>query len=527
MKDLLFHRRRNVGNKIDDNPLVWQVVSFVAGLLAAFLLLPYILVPLSFVFYMLGGVFLLFFVWNVIPRRPFSFDISFFLSLSYSFLFGFFLFQCRYRQVTDFRILPDRVYQAHVEDVPVEGGRTWRMPMRLDDGRLVQVFVSKGRDSVPLGVYIHRGSVVHFSAWSIRYTDPKITEAWRGDERQYKSYYDYLFSRGFSAVCFVNASSLGFNPNCQAASPPASWRAARGHILAYYRSHLPETQAAAVVEAMTMGEKSHLDKSSLQSFSRAGMSHLLALSGFHLGVVVMILNLVLFTSFIYRWNVIASLVVIVPTLWAYTLLVGCPPSLVRASIMCSFYMLCRALRWGGEQRNVLSLALALMLCSDPLLLLDVGMQLSFTAVLGIIFLGLPLCGTVLRKPWYLRLPLSLVFISFSCTFFTVPLVSFHFGYFPLYSIVSNMLSSLLSTVLMWTSVVWWLFTPFASIQEALSSLLLFFSQLLCDISDMVSHWPGSVYPVRINSIGLVSSYIIVVSVTKIINILLSRIKRHR
>ena len=115
-------------------------------------------------------------------------------------------------------------------------------------------------------------------------------------------------------------------------------------------------------------------------FSKAGISHVLALSGFHLTVIVALLDVLLMRGlFKRRWRKITALMII-PFIWAFTLIAGLPPSLVRATTMCSFLQL--ALVIGNNQglKNACGIAVFLMLVANPLQIMDVGFQLSFLSL---------------------------------------------------------------------------------------------------------------------------------------------------
>lgn len=505
----IFFRKPYARGIVDENPFLFQVLSLVGGMIASYYLLSFIVVSLYVILILMGFIFLFFVLWNIYFYKPFSFDLSFFLSVVFCFLLGFFLFQFRIQKVVSSVVRPQIMYGARVEESPTERERTWRVPITLSDGGKVIMFLSKkGTDSCLVN-RLRVGASVHFSAWRTQTTNPRDTKNWQGNERLFKPYYDYLFAQGFSAVCFVNSTYISVDTVAHGRKNISSWRKARIQVLSYYRKKLPDTQPAAVIEAMTMGDKTHLDSALRTSFSRAGMAHLLALSGFHLSVVVMFIHAILFTSRMRLWYLIVNILVVIPSMWAYTILVGCPPSLVRAALMSTFFIVGEQFNSHTNKINILLLALIVMLCANPFLLLDLGMQLSFISVLGIILLGLPLCRHLNNKPWLVRSFFSLVFISVSCSLYTAPLLAYHFGYIPLYAVVSNLLSSLFSMLLMWMSVLWWLSTPFSFLQDLLTPLFLFFPKLLCKISEIVSLFPGSFCSFHLSVFGVVVFYVLI------------------
>lgn len=143
-----------------------------------------------------------------------------------------------------------------------------------------------------------------------------------------------------------------------------------------------------VLSALTLGDKSLLEKDTQQVFSETGTSHILALSGLHLGILVSIFNFLVLKRLRRWWSRAIGLVLVVSLLWTFTFLVGMPISLLRASTMFTLMQIGVCMGRGrGATLNNLSLSAILLLVADPLSLFDVGFQMSFAAVLAIILAG--------------------------------------------------------------------------------------------------------------------------------------------
>ena len=140
-----------------------------------------------------------------------------------------------------------------------------------------------------------------------------------------------------------------------------------------------EGNDAAVVAAMVLGDKSGLSRQLRDEYSVSGASHVLALSGLHLGIIYFFLTLVFFRT---RWRLLGQ-VAVLPVIWLFTLMVGGSPSVVRAATMLSVYASIELLRRKAFSLNTLALAAIIMLVANPLSLWDISFQLSFLAVLGI------------------------------------------------------------------------------------------------------------------------------------------------
>ena len=201
----------------------------------------------------------------------------------------------------------------------------------------------------------------------------------------------------------------------------------------------------AILAAMTLGDKSAISREQKESYAIAGTSHLLALSGLHLGIIYMLL------SWLFRncRRQLLSQVLLVASVWAFVLLVGMPSSVVRAAVMISIYALVTLLNRSKAPVNTLALAAIVMLCFNPYSLFDAGFQLSFAAVLAIL-LFVPLFEslfTTQRPP--LTFLKSMTAVSIAAQIGTAPLVAYHFGRFSPWFLLSNYVSIPLVTIILY------------------------------------------------------------------------------
>ncbi len=196
-------------------------------------------------------------------------------------------------------------------------------------------------------------------------------------------------------------------------------------------------EAAALVRAMTVGDRRALSPALRQAYARSGMAHLLAVSGLHAGIVY------LFATLLFGWLSLRhgghrrrNFLVIV-LLWLYVAAAGFPPGAVRAAVMCSLLQLGLAFSSPYRAANAWATAALLLLLVRPAWLGDIGFQLSFVAVAAILFWSVPLarrCRTGLRL---VDRPLQALAIGLSASVATAPLVSHAFGIVPLAGVVLN------------------------------------------------------------------------------------------
>ena len=221
----------------------------------------------------------------------------------------------------------------------------------------------------------------------------------------------------------------------------------RGSLRAYAGRHIGGEEGAIAV-ALLSGDRSGVSRDLRDSFSATGTAHVLALSGLHVGALALLLFV--FLSWIpQRW---VRFALFVACLGAYVLLTGGSPSILRASLMATFFLLAYTIGRISQPLNTLGLAGLVILLLDPLSLFDVGFQLSFAAVGGILlFYGriyrfLDDRLSILLRFTLPRSIVQLLLLSFTAQLGTLPLTTLYFGEFSLLSLPLNVLVVPLITV---------------------------------------------------------------------------------
>lgn len=197
------------------------------------------------------------------------------------------------------------------------------------------------------------------------------------------------------------------------------------------------TTNAPLIRAILLGDKSDLNVETKRSFSTAGAMHLLAVSGMHVGLIVLLLLGVFKVLFMYRGKV-ATYFLILILLWFYAFLAGFSASVVRAVVMFTVLLLAMSTNKNYQPVNALSIAGFFILLWDPVAIFDIGFQLSFLAMLGI-FSVYPLLekGLNFKSKW-LNTAWQGTAIGLAAQVFTIPVSLFYFHQFPNYFILTNL-----------------------------------------------------------------------------------------
>lgn len=197
-----------------------------------------------------------------------------------------------------------------------------------------------------------------------------------------------------------------------------------------------DEQSSGVLYALITGDRNAIAEDAYASFYGAGIVHLLAVSGLHVGVVA-----ALFVGLVrlLKLHPAAELAIALVPLVAYAWLCGFSPSVVRAVVMFACVYIARMLLGKTDLLTSLSWAGLVLLCVQPLYLYDVGFQLSFLSVFGIATLYTPLSRKISqsRIPGWLRPVVNSLAMSVSCTAATVCALLDVYGETTLIGIVVN------------------------------------------------------------------------------------------
>ncbi len=148
--------------------------------------------------------------------------------------------------------------------------------------------------------------------------------------------------------------------------------------------YLGDEDESAIAKALLIGYKVDLNKDLVQAYSNAGVVHIIAISGLHIGIIYAILLWFFSVLPFTKKSRPLRLFFILTGLWLFVLLTGASPSATRAAIMFSFIIIGAAFNKTGSVYNSIAASAFLLLCFNPYFLWDVGFQLSYLAVLGIV-----------------------------------------------------------------------------------------------------------------------------------------------
>lgn len=202
-----------------------------------------------------------------------------------------------------------------------------------------------------------------------------------------------------------------------------------------------------LASALLLGQMKSLDEELKGAYRSAGVVHILCVSGLHLGVFVWCIMQVLFFLKQKRSLIGLKILILLLCIWGYAFVTGLSPSVLRAATMFSFVFVGQCFDREIKIGHSLVTSALVLLWFSPAMLFSIGFQLSYLAILGIVYIQ-PLFDKLYKpKSRCLYYFWSLLTVSLSAQLLTFPLVIYYFGQFPTYFLFSNLVASPIAAIL--------------------------------------------------------------------------------
>lgn len=207
-----------------------------------------------------------------------------------------------------------------------------------------------------------------------------------------------------------------------------------------------------IAEALLIGYTNDLDKDLVQAYSNTGVVHIIAISGMHLGLIYVMLVWIFARTPIIKKQKLLQVVLILACLWLFSLLTGGSASVLRSAVMFTVITIGKNFFKGTSIFSSLASSAFIMLVHNPYYLWDVGFQLSYLAVVGIVIFQKPIYNLLYVKNKWVNKVWEMVAVTLAAQILTFPVCIYYFHQFPLLFLITNVIAVPLSTIILFAEI---------------------------------------------------------------------------
>jgi len=356
-------------------------------------------------------------------------------------------------------IKDEPIYKEKSIRFPVEVSAMQDSLSRHSASGTIMVTVKRGKNDINL---FHYGDRIVF-----KNSCTPVVPAYNPNQFNYKR---YLENKNIHYQTYLTLSEIRVIASDEGNPVLAFALQARKHLADKFSKHIPETHAFQISAALIFGYRTDMNPEILQAFTNTGTIHVLSVSGLHVGIVFALLHYLL--QFMDRFPMGRTLrfCLTLGAIWSYVILTGMAPAILRAGIMITFFVVAAWTNRTQQNLNTLFASAFFILLFDPRMLLDVGFQLSYAAVLGLFTLYPLLQHSFPIKNKYAKILTQYIFISIAAQLFTAPLALFYFHQFPNYFLLGNLFIAIPSTLTMYMGLALAI-SPFETLNDILGKAL--------------------------------------------------------
>lgn len=341
-------------------------------------------------------------------------------------------------------------------------------------------WIKKGRNMLPVSgkclCYFKKDSI----AASLRYGDQLIIKATineiegpqNPEEFNYKR---YLYFHQIYHQVYLKEKSYRLVGHDKGTDILSFAFSIRMKLVSLLKQYIPDKRNNAVASALVVGYDDEIDDDLIQAFASAGALHVLSVSGMHVALMYQLLMMILGLLLVNRKYDWIKFIIAIVFLWCYALITGYTPSVLRAVVMFNFIILAQWTTRNTSTFNTICVSVFFLMLFDPFIITEVGFQLSYLAVIGIVYLHPKISDWWSPTNWLLKQIWTITAVSLAAQLATFPLGLLYFHQFPLLFVLSNLLVIPLTTIIIYACLVLLVISPIALLANyvglAISTLL--------------------------------------------------------
>ena len=223
----------------------------------------------------------------------------------------------------------------------------------------------------------------------------------------------------------------------------------RDKLVDIFRTKIIRSREVSVASALVLGYVDEIDAELINAYSSAGALHVLSVSGMHVGIIFIVFNGMLVWMDKNKWLRHLKFIILLSFIWFYAMLTGFSPSVLRSALMISFVIIGTWQNSNSNIYNTLIISVFLLLVYNPYLITEVGFQLSYFAVFGIVFINPMILRWYEPSGWFVHQVWQIISVSMSAQLMTFPLALLYFHQFPNLFFISNLVVIPLSTAIIY------------------------------------------------------------------------------
>ena len=225
----------------------------------------------------------------------------------------------------------------------------------------------------------------------------------------------------------------------------------RSRLLKILRKNISDENSYQMSAALLLGERTDLDPELLKSYSDTGTIHIISVSGLHVGIIFIVLQFIFRRIPFFKSKIINCIVILI-CIWFYATLTGMPASVIRSALMISFSSIGKVMSSRNNSINHVAGSALAILTFNTNYLFDIGFQLSYLAVLGIMYLQKPISELYYPSNNIMNYIWETTSVSIAAQLFTLPLCWYYFHQFPNYFLLANLIAIPLSSIALYACI---------------------------------------------------------------------------
>lgn len=381
--------------------------------------------------------------------------------------------------------------KLRIEELPRFNGKNWKAMASVvsfvdsngavfsSSGKIL-IYVKANKDSCP--AQLDYGNIVLVKNNSASIQKPMLPGGFDYATTMKRKDVAYqIFAKSYHII------KIGEEPNLL-----IKWSYYCRNILNAKLLNLFSKRVGGTLASLLIGARDNLEEGDVKAFSQTGTIHVLAVSGMHVGLIYASLLFMLNFGKKTKRNAVFKSIVLMLAIWAYAYVTGLGASIVRATIMFTIIEIGKSfLRKKGNNYNAVFISMFLQMLYEPQVIYDLGFQLSYLAVFGILFLYEPIYRLWPIHNKWLNNCWKLSAISIAATLATMPVTISVFGTFPVWFLLANLIVVPLSSLLIYLGI----FVLCLGSIPILGQLLIWICEktmlLFLEITKLISKLPGN------------------------------------